>query len=211
MAMPNEKGGGEYNMSTNTDEYNNSEGWTTWVNPDYATLLPSFSGDFNHDQFQENNVSLGEDVQSGVTNLSGWYYPFGYNLWTAERYNDYWESKGRYFGGVNGIRNDSVQFSPDKNIIMCSQDFPSNTLYLIWTGVGNIDTMTYVPLVAQDAIEAHIDWKYKANKSNTPLGEKREAERLYYIEERKMMIRLDDFGRTELNRILAKNFRRTKL
>ena len=210
MGMPNMTGGGDYNPATNNNEYNSVGEWTGWLNPEYAVAESGFNvNDFSGDSFNETDITLNSSP-STRTDTFGWAYPYGYALWNTEHFNEYWESKGRFFGGTSSIRSDSVQFVPEKNIIMCPYGFPSNELYLIYTGIGNVDSMTHIPVLAQNAIEAKMEWQYRAPKRNVGAGEKREYERLYYIQEKIMMRRFDSFNLTELGRILAKNFKRSK-
>lgn len=208
LAVPNTNGAGQYSDGQHSSEFNTQGEYTGWLNPEYATVVGGFNpADFGTG-FQTQDYSLGQPPT--IQNNPGWAYPYNMGLWNVEHFNDYWESTGRFFGGYSGYRSDSVQFNPEKGIIMCPADFPSDKLYLIYTGVGNIDTMSRIPVIAQAAIEARMEWQYYCKKRNVGRGEVADYERLYYIEEKKMMKRFDSFNLTELNRILAKNFKRSK-
>lgn len=207
LPMPNNDLGGEYDTS-HSSEFDTQGGYTNWLNPDYATIVGSFNpGDFG-EGFQTQDYSMGEAAT--VPASVGWAYPYNLALWNTEHYNDFWESKGRYFGGTTGVRPDSVQFNVEKGLIMCPSNFPANKLYLVYTGIGNVDTMSRIPVLAQSAIEARMEWQYHSRKRNISRGQVADYERLYYIEERKMMRRIDTFNLTEMRRILAKNFKRSK-
>ena len=208
LGMPNNDQGGQYDTSQHNGEFNNEGGYTNWLNPDYAKVVAGFDASSFGEGFQTQDYSVAE--ASPLPNASAWSYPYNLQLWSTEHYNDYWEGKGRYFGGFGGTRTDAVQFAPEKGLILCPTGFPSDKLYLVYTGVGNVDTMTRIPVIAQSAIEARMEWQYYALKRTVGKGEVREYERLYYIEEKKMMRRFDSFNLTELRRILAKNFKRSK-
>lgn len=61
-------------------------------------------------------------------------------------------------------RTDTVAINVAQGQIMAHSQFPGSELYLVYVGIGNINTMTHIPLIAQAAIEAYIDWKYIQNK-----------------------------------------------
>ena len=107
----------------------------------------------------------------------------------------------------NTPRPDEVQFNVEKKIIMCPDNFPSSSLYLVYVGVGRADTMTNVPVKAQAAIEAYIDWKYAANKRGN-LAEARYLKTEFDNQHRLLRARYNTLNTTAIRRIVDRGYER---
>ena len=102
---------------------------------------------------------------------------------------------------TSGGRQDIVTFNPAKNLIMVPAGFPSNELYLVYVGIGGVDSMTHIPVIAQAAIEAYMDWKYYHNKRGR-ISEGREMKHHYDEQHRILRARLNPIDVVDIIRMM---------
>lgn len=215
MPMPRGAGGGQYDSEFGS-AYNTKGGWTNWINPQLAPILASFNGeDFNYEDYltQNSQASDGCGCAGGTNNFfgagygAGLFYPYGW----GGLYDDYGELTGRLYGIGDGYRPDTVVINPKDGVIMAAQGFPCRELYLVWIGVGTVDTMTHIPIQAQEAIEAFISWRYIAQKRNgASSAEARILEEQFYQEHRLMVRRFNNLSATDIHRVIMRNYGQTQ-
>lgn len=111
-------------------------------------------------------------------------------------------TNGRF---TNVPRVDEVYINSEKGLIMCPNDFPSNTMYLTYLAVGQVDTMTNIPLNAQAAIEAYIAWKYAQNRRGG-LSEASVLKKEFNEQHRILRARENDLTATVVRRIVDRGY-----
>lgn len=217
MPFPRSKGGGEYDSSFNPTpgNMNVNGGWTNWLNPSLATAAASFAGDdfYNQDYLDsESEPSTGGNC--GCEGSQGWAWPYGYGYYNgffwAEWFDDWGESRGRMFGLGDGQRPDVVEINPEYGVIMCPACFPGNELYLVYIGIGSVDTMTHIPANAQAVIEAYVSWKYAEAKRTTSGGDREYWKREYYDQLRLYRARKNELTTVDIHRIICANYGQTQ-
>ncbi len=168
MPMPQTYAPAEFNSEYST-EFNQGE-WGNWMNGTYAKFAGAFdSADFDSADFTTEDGGTLTSTGYGFAPLgygggTGYGYAGGaysslYPVWWGDYIiSDLYTLKGQ--------RMDEVVINAAKGVIMCPQGFPSTELYLVYVGIGTADTMTYIPVQAQAAIEAYISWQWQANKKN---------------------------------------------
>lgn len=199
MPMPNTvSGSGSFGDDVDIDDSD----WTNWLNPKTLETVSTFSGDFfsgnsfnatlptttlfngsmfNGQQFEtDGGISDGDSVVSTMKSLSDESY-----------------------------RNDIVSINAEKGIIVTPVGFPSNELYLVYVGIGGVDSMTHIPVIAQSTIEAYISWKYAMNKRGG-LSEGRVLKEEYNEQHRILRARLNEMTTVDVLRIMDDNYGRVK-
>lgn len=206
LPFPNTIGNGEFNSEFGSDINVNGD-YTNWLNPATPSVSASFSPtDFSDSDFSTVDASGAaadpEDVSA--------YLPFAASqFFTSDHINDWGELKGRMFGFGDGFRQDVVAINAQKGLIMCPLQFPSNELYLVYLSIGTVDTMTHIPIQAQAAIEAYINWKYVQNKRNG-LSEGRILKQDFEQQHRLLRSRLNPLTATDIKRVVAKYYGMTQ-
>lgn len=184
MASPMIGGDGQFTVPEHTGEFNiGGDTWQKWVNNDCC----------------------------GDLNQNGYYpylFPYGWWFYWSDHMNDYGESTGRYFGYGDGQRNDICYINTQDNIIMVPNCF-CNELYLVYTGIGKVDTMTHIDVRAQAAVEAYVAWKYEANKRNG-INAGRALKEEFNLQHQIMRARMNELDATSLHRILTNNYGQTQ-
>lgn len=103
---------------------------------------PGQAADFNPADFGSDDFLTAQAAASGMS---------------ADQLMQYWV--------VNGYqRTDTVIIDPVAKQIITGAHFGVDEIYLVYVGVGTVDSMTEIPVIAQAAIESYIDWKYVQNK-----------------------------------------------
>lgn len=102
-------------------------------------------------------------------------------------------------GNVLGYFN----INKETNVIQFNQGLPYKAVYIQYYSANQVDSGDYlVPVQAQEAIIAYIDYKSKWSKSNAPLYEKQRAEKYWYNEKSKLKQRLSPLILQEFTDIL---------
>jgi hypothetical protein len=109
---------------------------TSWTTPESESQAVFNSQYFNSSQFQTSTPS------QESTETAECIWPWNCSL-------------TRY-------RTDTVAVGP--GYIIVPGGFSGTELYLVYVGIGSVDTMTYIPVKAQAVIEAYMDYKYALNK-----------------------------------------------
>jgi len=213
IPFPQSNSDGQYNTQHN-DEFNLNGSFTNWVNP----VLAQQSASFNPDDFLNQDYLTATPSTPTPSNACGdttWAYPYANAGWGngwfwSDHYDSWGENTGRYFGLGDGYRPDVVCFNTEKGLIMTPQCFPCNQLYLVYVGNGAVDTMTYIPIQSQAAIEAYIDWRYNEQKRNVGKGDVMYYKNEYYNQLRIMRARFNQFSTTDFHRILMEYYGQTQ-
>jgi len=92
---------------------------------------------------------------------------------------DGWACYNYPYGGMTSQYGMGVYFDIQRGIIMAAEGLAYNELYLVYTGIGAVDQMTDIPVIAQAAIEAYISWKYAVNKRDISRAEAQDWERMF--------------------------------
>lgn len=202
MPYPAPAGHGEFNDEFG-DGYDTEGGWTNWVNPSLAIDPASFGPQFNPSNYLNTNYTPpnNEDIP-----LPGYLFPY----FNASRLNWLLENVGGAYGFGDGVRVDVVRFAPELGIIMVPTAFPVNNIYLVYAGIGSVDTLTHIPIQAQACVEAYMDWKYHSNKRTVGRGDAMDYERRYNRERLRLAARLDPMSLTDIQKVLFSTFGRTK-
>lgn len=171
MGIPNTQGNGQYSSEFDNGQIDVNGNYTSWVNPSGADVPASFSeDDFSSDDFQDADSTTTPTNQNTnpaiLTNnsfgVANGLYPFFFS-----NYVDNWaEMRGRQFGLGDGMRVDNYTINREKGLLIVSKSFPYSELYMQYVSIGKADTMSQIPIEAQSAIEAYVNWKYEENKRN---------------------------------------------
>lgn len=203
MPYPAPAGMGQYDNEFGAG-YNVDGGWTNWLNPNLAISPASFNGNnFSGGNYNTTNYTPPNQQPQLSPN---YLFPF----FNSSRLDWLLENTGGAYGFGDGVRVDVVRIVPEKGIIMVPAAFPSNQLYLVYAGIGSVDTMTHVPIQAQATIEAYMEWKYFSNKRNVGRGEAMDYERRYNRERLRLAARLNPISLTDIQKVLFATFGRTK-
>lgn len=212
IGIPNTQGNGQFSGSFDSGQIDVNGNWTSWVSPTGADVPASFNDDFDDQDFQETDstttpTNAQENAQFVTNNswgISNGLYPFFFS-----DYVDNWaEIRGRQWGLGDGMRVDNYTINRQKGLLIVSKSFPYQDLYMQYISVGKIDTMTQIPIEAQAAIEAYIEWKYEANKRNgANIGYLKEE----FNEQRRMArARINPITTTEIKRIINQFYGQTQ-
>jgi hypothetical protein len=205
MPYPNScDSGGQFNGQFD-DSFKKRGDWKSWLNRE----CKYGNADFFEDDFFGDDFSEEATISTQPENINKNYFGFGniFPFWDNGTYNT--NQVGEFTQGRFGNvpRPDEVQFNVEKRIIMCPDNFPSSSLYLVYVGIGKADTMTNVPVKAQAAIEAYIDWKYAANKRNN-LAEARMYKSEYDNQHRLLRARYNTLNTSAVRRIVDRGYER---
>jgi hypothetical protein len=202
MPYPDENcGGGQFNGGF-SNGFKRRGDWKKWLN----TECKFGTADFFDSDFLEDDFSITDTVieEEGVINpfpdAYGAFFPFNYGMYDTNAIGEL--VQGHF---TNRLKGDEVTFNVNKGVVMCPDDFPVNSLYLVYVGIGTADTMTYIPIKAQAAIEAYIDWKYAQNKRGG-LAEARGWKMLYDEQHRLLRSRLNRLTTTVVRRIVDRGY-----
>lgn len=124
---------------------------------------------------------------------------FAVNSTTGPTPQNYWDY---YLRGLHA-RLDNVVVDLAHRQILTSMKFPCDEIYLCYMGgLQSLNTMTQLPLFAQPAIEAYIDWKWAKNRRNGI--RESQGEDLYWNREHKILRALvNQLDTTEIKHILT--------
>jgi len=209
MPYPNsECAGGQYDSEHDRKQYRREGEWKSWLNRDCTYQNADFFADdfFNEDYSDENSTSQQpQPLDNAAFYYNGYGALYPYNLW-----NYGLNSSGEPVQGVFSPipRPDEVTINVQQGIIMCPDNFPANILYLVYVSGGSADTMSYVPIKAQAAIEAYVSWKYALNKRGNQ-AEAREFERLFNKQHYLMRARFNDLTESVIRRIVDRGYTRS--
>lgn len=152
MPYPNSDGLGDLDENEFGDDLNTEGGNASWYSG--ASNPADFSSsDFSGTDFQTETATAAAVPATGDWRsyvVDGWY------------------------GGTLYQRR-GVAIDTARGLIVTPYAFGHNELYLVYTGIDTVDNMTGIPVIAQAAIEAYIDWRYEAYKRNPLLWKVREA------------------------------------
>jgi hypothetical protein len=215
IPLPRMTGTGEYDgseFSGSTWDFNTKGEWTNWVNPQNFQSPASFwAGNYSSQNYQTSTggSSGGGDI-SGI--YPGGLIPYGgaYPYFWSDWYNDWGELLGRRYGLGDGYRPDVVAINPEQGVIMIPNGFPSHEMYLVYVGLGTVDTMTHIPIKAQAAVEAYIDWKYHANKRNVSRSESADWERKWHEQHRILRARTYALSAVDIKLIASRYYGQTQ-
>lgn len=185
MPYSNRNGQGDLNPDEFGSDMNTGGSNISWYSG--ASNAANFSGDdFAPADFQTEDSGGGSSAISPLS--SSWYWgDFG----IAGPYNIY---GSRWYG---------VHIDVAHGLILVPEGFPFDEIYLQYIGIGTVDNMTEIPLNAQAAIEAYMDWKYAANKRNVGRGEAQDWERKWDNQHRLLRARYNQLGIEDINRIFG--------
>lgn len=208
MPFPNScENGKEYDTEYNKD-FKQIGDYKSWLNRECKVN----NNDFFDEDFFEDDFSEEQTTITQPNNINNNWYPYGY--WRTygaffpffgytQNTNSQGEAVQGYF--TNLPRPDEVQFNVAQKIIMCPDNFPADDLYLVYVGIGAADSMTSIPVKAQAAIEAYIDWKYIQNqrgKLNEAMGWKEE----FNLQHRLLRARFNEMTTTSVRRVVDRGY-----
>lgn len=137
LGMPAFLGNGDLDVDDfNPNDLNTQGDQTNWGSQDQTQ--PSF----NPANFSGSNF-LAATVPSGASNTVAWLDTWLCNHWDLL---------------------ETVVLTPSQ--ILTGKYFYGDELYLVYVGIGSVDSMTHIPIAAQATIEAYIDWKWMQNRRN---------------------------------------------
>lgn len=203
MPYPNScEGGGQFNDQFG-DQFKKRGSWKSWLNNEctYGTS-DFFADDFFDEEFSTTDTTvvtespLNDNLPIGYRS----FFPYNYGVYDTNAVGEL--VQGHF---TNWQRPDEVTFNVQQGIIMCPDNFPSNKLYLVWVGIGKADTMTYIPVKSQAAIEAYIDWKYAQNKRNNA-SEARYFKMMFDEQHRLMRARFNNLTESVVRRIVDRGY-----
>jgi len=163
IPVPGLKGSSEFNNEFGPEA--GGQQWASWAQNGQVDTPASFNkADFAKKQlltapFSKNVVPNNGNslAEQGLFSL-GDFMDYGYG-W---RYSGMPTNFTFGFGAAHRV--DEVCFNPEAGVIMCNPGWGATSLFLSYIGVGNIDTMSNVPLMAQATVMAYIDWQWQKNK-----------------------------------------------
>lgn len=180
--------------------------WKSWLNRECSYNGDDFfKDDFFDDDYSEGEVKIKDELCCTSPNFAyGGLFPYGWGSYTMYGLNTTGEfTKGTftYLG-----RPDEVTFNIPKKMIIVPDNFPSNCLYLSFIGDVQADTMTQIPLIAEAAIHAYIDWYIESRKRNNVLNTNN-ARKDFDREHRYLRARLNELTTTAIYRVINKGYR----
>ncbi len=179
MPYPNSTGQGDMNPAEFGPDLNIDGAHQSWFTA--PTVPADFSGtDFAPADFS--TMPSGGGTLTAPLSANGWYIG-GYGSWSP--YDTRWSG---------------VTISKEIGLIVVPENFNVDELYLKYIGIGTVDAMTEIPVVAQHAIEAYMDWKYNCNNRNTSLGVGQDWERKFWAQERLLRSKKDPLGIQDVER-----------
>jgi len=206
MPFPNSCDNGGKFDSEFSDIFKTRGCWKSWLN----RSCTSNNADFFDEDFFKDDYSDTDTESTQPDNINNDWYPYGnglYNLFPYFGYTYNTNSQGEAIQGyfTNAHRPDEIQFNVAQKIIMCPQNFPSDDLYLVYVGIGSADSMTSIPIKAQAAIEAYIDWKYVQNQRGK-IGEAKGWKMLYDEQHRLLRARFNELTTTSVRRVYDRGY-----
>lgn len=209
MPFPNSCDNGKQFDTEYNKEFKQNGEWKSWLNRECKVN----NADFFDDDFFKDDFSQTDTTITQPNNINNNWYPYGfwgaYNMlfpyYGGYTYNT--NSRGEAVQGyfTNFPRPDEVQFNVAQKIIMCPDNFPADDLYLVYVGIGSADSMTSIPVKAQAAIEAYIDWKYIQNQR----GKIREAQlwkEEFNLQHRLLRARFNEINTSSVRRIVDRGY-----
>jgi hypothetical protein len=194
-------------------QMNTTGNWTNWVGSTGGVADDFWDEDFLIDDFaaQARTSPILPPVAVSNSSITNTYLPYqGYMpFFFSDLYNDWGQQKGRYFGFGDGNRVDSVNINEQQGIIMVPLGFPGKFLFLSYVGIGNVDSMSFIPKKAQTAIEAYITYKMALVKRNS-LQEAGLKKQLFDQELKLFRSKNNTMSITDVKRSVQKAFGRTR-
>lgn len=130
----------------------------------------TYNSNFNPADFNPADYHTADTAYATVSNPQPPPYSYCVDGWACYSYP---------YGGMTSQYGMGVYFDIQRGIIMAAEGLAYNELYLVYTGIGAVDQMTDIPVIAQAAIEAYISWKYAVNKRDISRAEAQDWERMF--------------------------------
>lgn len=154
-----------------------------------------------------NYTTLGQPVTYGDAQTVNLDFPFWPGYWMFQNVDDLGENVGRLFGYNTAFTNNFFKVIPERGQIQFAETLEQTTCVLEYIGSGmTTSNSTKIDPLAQAAVEAYMDWKYKLHSRRFNGNDIEEAFRLYTIELRRYRARKDELTPWDIRQAVYRSY-----